>query len=173
MGFWYHGVYPGGKSGEEDDLTPADVDVYETAAGRQVAWVYFSNNWFRSRAFPKTTSEWIRARGAVPFIRLMLRSSTDTGIAEPTFTLERINKGDFDADLRAWGDFLQTGDNHALTGFQTGFDHPIGSNHAADLNIAWADFVIAIHHQHGSAAFRGAANGHLWHQQTIFTYPFT
>ncbi|MDZ9238676.1 hypothetical protein SNB01_23045, partial [Escherichia coli] len=25
-------------------------------------------------------------------------------------------------DLRAWGDFLQTGDNHALTGFQTGFD---------------------------------------------------
>jgi hypothetical protein len=84
------------------------VDAYERAAGRQVAWVYFSNNWFRSRAFPKTTAEWIRSRGAVPFIRLMLRSSTDTDIAEPTFKLSRIINGDFDADLRAWGDAAKT-----------------------------------------------------------------
>lgn len=100
----YHGVYPGGTSGEEDDLTPADEDAYERAAGRQVAWVYFSNNWFRSRAFPRATAEWIRARGAVPFIRLMLRSSTDTDIAEPVFKLQKIVDGDFDSDLRAWAD---------------------------------------------------------------------
>ena len=43
-GTYYHGVYPGGRSGWEDDLTPADLDAYEAAAGREAAWVYFSHN---------------------------------------------------------------------------------------------------------------------------------
>ena len=43
-GKYYHGVYPGGISGEEDDITSADVAAYETAVGRKVAWVYFSHN---------------------------------------------------------------------------------------------------------------------------------
>ena len=71
----YHGVYPGGKTGEEDDLTLQDLATYETAVGAKAAWVYFSNNWYRSRKFPKATAEWIRQSGAVPFIRLMLRTS--------------------------------------------------------------------------------------------------
>jgi len=44
----YHAVYPGGVTGEEDDLTPADVDAYEAEAGKPVAWVYFSQNWYRA-----------------------------------------------------------------------------------------------------------------------------
>ncbi len=98
----YHGAFPGGHTGEEDDITGADVDAYETAVGRRVAWVYFSHNWYRSRAFP--TATWIRSRGSVPFIRLMLRSSDRQNQAEPVFTLERIAAGAFDADLAAWGD---------------------------------------------------------------------
>ena len=48
-GHWYHGVYPGGITGEEDDLTLGDLHAYETAAGKTAAWVYFSNNWYRDR----------------------------------------------------------------------------------------------------------------------------
>ena len=102
-GSYYHGVYPGGRSGEEDDLTPADVASYEEAVGREVAWVYFSNNWYRSRAFPQETAAWIRDRGALPFIRLMLRSSPETYEQEEMFALEAILRGDFDDDLRSWG----------------------------------------------------------------------
>jgi hypothetical protein len=70
----YHGVYPGGIDGEEDDITLNDVLRYEAACGKQVAWVYFLNNWYRSRAFPLATAKWIRADGAMPYIRLRLRS---------------------------------------------------------------------------------------------------
>ena len=103
-GEYYHGVYPGGTTGEEDDITPADVDAYETAAGKQVAWIYFSNNWYRSRAFPLATATWIRDRGSNPFIRLMLRSSPDQNVKETAFTLRAVIEGAFDADLAAWGD---------------------------------------------------------------------
>ncbi len=101
-GSLYHGVYPGGVSGEEDDLTPADVDSYESLAGKTAAWVYFSHNWYRSRGFPRETASWIRARGSVPYIRLMLRSSPGQDRRERTFGLERILAGAFDQDLQAW-----------------------------------------------------------------------
>ncbi len=103
-GLLYHGVYPGGRTGHEDDLTPADVDAYEAASGARVAWIYFSNNWYRERTFPAATATWIRERGAVPWIRLMLRSSTDPHEArrERTFRPERIADGDLDDDLRRW-----------------------------------------------------------------------
>jgi hypothetical protein len=100
----YHGVYPGGATGEEDDVRPTDVEAYERAVGRRVAWVYFSHNWFRDRRFPAATAGWIRDRGAVPFIRLMLRGDTDLGQADPVFGPSAILAGRLDADLRAWGD---------------------------------------------------------------------
>jgi hypothetical protein len=107
-GMLYHGVYPGhckelnkgrrtedcsiprnlnpracnnpdDESGEEDNVTCADVLSYEDAAGGLAAWVYFSNNWDTEAhaKFPVETAKWIRARGSVPFIRLMLRKSTN------------------------------------------------------------------------------------------------
>jgi len=68
-GFFYHGVYPGGVSGEESDLTITDLHSYEQAAGKSVTWVYFSNNWYESRLFPEQTAAWIRTAGSVPYIR--------------------------------------------------------------------------------------------------------
>ncbi len=105
-GVLYHGVYPGGVTGEEDDLTLADVQAYEAAVGQKVAWVYFSHNWYAARAFPQATAAWIRDHGSVPYIRLMLRSSADQALAkkEKEFLLRRIIKGKHDADLRAWAD---------------------------------------------------------------------
>ncbi len=102
-GAFLHGVYPGGKTGQEDDITPADVDAYEQAAGQKVSWVYFSNNWYSDRRFPQKTARWIRARGAVPFIRLMLRSDDEQDHAEPLFTPAAIAAGRFDRDLARWG----------------------------------------------------------------------
>lgn len=97
-----HGVFPGGFIGEEDDITPAGVASYERTVMRGADWVYFSNNWYRSRAFPAETARWIRARGSTPYIRLMLRSDAEQDHAEPRFTLQRIADGAFDGDLRAW-----------------------------------------------------------------------
>lgn len=106
-GCLYHGVYPGGKTGEEDDITPHDVTSYESSAGRQVAWVFFSNNWFKSRAFPMEQARWIRDGGSVPFVRVMLRHNSNelhpSDGPDKTFSLRRIVRGDFDKDLRAWG----------------------------------------------------------------------
>jgi hypothetical protein len=98
----YHGVYPGGQTGAEDDITLADVQSYEQAVGRRVAWVYFSNNWYASRAFPLATAQWIRDAGSIPYIRLMLRSSADQNRRERTFSLKAILKGTFDEDLKNW-----------------------------------------------------------------------
>jgi hypothetical protein len=98
----YHGVFPGGKTGAEDDITPADVDIYEKTVGQKVAWVYFSNNWYKSREFPRETAEWIRARGAVPFVRLMLRSDPEENHAEKLYNLKAILAGKFDTDFKNW-----------------------------------------------------------------------
>ncbi len=102
-GVYYHGVYPGGQSGAEDDLTPADVESYEQTVGQRVAWVYFSHNWYNSSTFPVATATWIQERGAVPFIRLMLRSAADNPTPDPRYTLDAILGGGFDAELIAWG----------------------------------------------------------------------
>jgi hypothetical protein len=102
-GLYYHGVYPGGKNGSEGDLTPADVDSYEETVGRKVAWIYFSNNWYETSLFSLETATWIRERGALPFIRLMLRSSLENPTPDPRYTLDAILNGTFDTELKAWG----------------------------------------------------------------------
>ena len=79
----YHSVYPGGVTGEEDDITLADVHSYEQAAGKSATWVYFSHNWYQNRRFPMETVTWIRDLGSVPYIRLMMRSDDVQGHAEP------------------------------------------------------------------------------------------
>ena len=103
LGEIYHGVFPGGVSGAEDDITAHDLASYEETVGKKVAWVYFSNNWFKDREFPEKTATWIREDGAVPFIRLMLRSTAEEKRKEKVFTLQAIIDGAFDADLRRWG----------------------------------------------------------------------
>ncbi|MDB6147487.1 MAG: hypothetical protein JWO45_1151 [Spartobacteria bacterium] len=103
----YHGFYWGGVGTDdhdpsEHDVTPADVASYEQAVGQKTAWIYFSDNWFESRAFPALMCGWIRDLGKVPYVRLMLRSDVDQKHAEKTFTLSKIVAGEFDVDLRAW-----------------------------------------------------------------------
>jgi len=72
------------ETGAEDDITLDDIKMYESLAGKPAAWIYFSNNWFSSREFPFKTAEMIRDHGAIPFIRLMLRSSNEQNKREKT-----------------------------------------------------------------------------------------
>jgi hypothetical protein len=98
-----HGVYPGGFSGEEDDFSDVDIISYERAVQKKAAFVYFSNNWYKSREFPKKMADMIYARNSIPYIRLMLRSNQfNQGHNEKEYTLERINNGIFDKDFRKW-----------------------------------------------------------------------
>ncbi len=101
----YFGVFPTDRSetAVEDDPTLEEVRSFEAAAGARVTWVYFSHNWFTDRTFPESTAGWIRDSGAIPFIRLMLRSDGEQDHAEPVFTLAAILSGEFDDELATWG----------------------------------------------------------------------
>lgn len=101
-GFYWDGVGTDTHDPTEHDVTPADVKGYEVAVGKQVVWIYFSDNWFESRKFPASMCGWIRELGKIPYIRLMLRSDVDQQHSEKQFTLEKIIAGDFDDDLRNW-----------------------------------------------------------------------
>jgi len=52
----YHGVLPQGTTEPDSDVSAASLDAYERTVGRKVAYVYFSTDWFRSRAFPAHTA---------------------------------------------------------------------------------------------------------------------
>lgn len=102
----YHGVFPGltDNSGEEDKISPQTLKAYTDAVGKPVAWVYFSSEWYKTRAFPRKTCDWIQAQGAVPNIRLMLRDINDSADVHQNtiFTFSKILNGDFDDDLKSW-----------------------------------------------------------------------
>jgi hypothetical protein len=106
---FYHGVFPEIDTGAEDQISPQSLKAYEDAAGRAVAWVYFSHNWFNGYGFPLPTVQWITATHRLPFIRLMMRSDDekvpDDGRPhpDPVFNLAAINGGTFDHALHAWG----------------------------------------------------------------------
>ena len=120
-----HGTYTGGRTGEEDDITPADLNAYVRTVGVKPAWVYFSNNWYRSRAFPTATAKWIRASGATPYVRLMLRSDPGQDHRDPLFTTNAIANGKFDADLAKWARTAAT------------FKTPILAEWGTEMNGEW------------------------------------
>ena len=102
----YQGLYFDEAKPEHDptehDVIAADVPRFEETLGTKTVWVFFSNNWFESRKFPRATCEWIRQLGKIPYVRLMLRSDAEQDRAEKTFTLANILAGQFDDDLKAW-----------------------------------------------------------------------
>lgn len=139
----YHGVFPGTFNTNEEKMKPSDLEAYEQAVGRKAAWVYITNNWHSSRAFPAQTAGWIRARGAIPYIRLMLRSSSNDETSEPTYTLEAIRRGDFDAYLQAWAQAAQT------------FGSPLLVEWGTEMNGQWFPWNAKWNGETGGAkAFR-------------------
>ncbi|GGJ66124.1 glycoside hydrolase family 26 protein [Deinococcus aquiradiocola] len=99
-----HGVFVASPGTPEDDVPDAQLQAYLQASGADgLAFVYVTNNWFRSRAFPADVVRRVVAGGSVPFVRLMLRSSDDEATGpDDGYTLQDVTDGTLDADLRAW-----------------------------------------------------------------------
>jgi len=101
-GKFYHGIYPGGITGAESDLTLNDLQSYEETVGKTAVWVYFSQNWYEGLDFPFETAEWIRGAGSIPYIRMMPWSEWLQNVAEPLYNQQNILDGQFNDSLRGW-----------------------------------------------------------------------
>jgi hypothetical protein len=98
----YHAAFPG-IGAPEDDVTIKKISDFENLAGKKIAWVYFSNNWFNGEIeFPKENVELINSYGSVPFIRLMPRTSYSQQTTDPNFTMQKIIDGEYDDELIQW-----------------------------------------------------------------------
>ena len=104
-----HGVFVAGPDAPEDAVTDARLDAYTAAVGGPgLAYVYLSNNWYYSRHFPAEVARRVQARGAVPVVRLMLRSSDeaatgpDGSYTDMGYTLAELAGGTLDGDLTVW-----------------------------------------------------------------------
>lgn len=161
-GSLYHGVFPAAdKPQGESDVSQQALDGYEQAAGRQVAWVYLDNEWFVSRAFPVQTATWVRARGAVPFIRLMMRSQKEPLVVDPVFTLDRILTGEFDPDLAAWADAARRFATPLVVEYGTevnGDWNPWSAPYTGGYDVGPAKFKAAWRHIVELMRSRGANN---------------
>jgi hypothetical protein len=87
-------------------INEADVESYVRQAGKELALIQIFNEWSVSSEFPRAEANWIRCRGAVPYIRLYLRSSKKQEDAphECKYTLKRIIHEDWDEQLTAWAE---------------------------------------------------------------------
>lgn len=161
-GFFYHGVFPAAAMpGPDSDVSPDALDAYQQAAGRTVAYVYFDDEWLPSRAFPIQTASWIRGRGAVPFIRLMLRSKKGQLVIDPTFTLDRIVQGEFDNDLAAWADAARSFATPLIVEYGTevnGDWNPWSAPYNGGITVGPDKFKRAYRHIVEVMRARGAAN---------------
>lgn len=101
-GMLYYGFLPGGKNGMGSDFTPAEVASFEQATGKRPTWIYICDNWYEGRRFPRKAAEFVRARGSIPYFRLMLLSGQPIPLPDPVYSLENILRGQFDEDLRRW-----------------------------------------------------------------------
>jgi hypothetical protein len=161
-GALYHGVLPAGDGPTDvgTDASEAALDAYEQAVGRKVAYVYFSDEWMVSRTFPAQTVAWIRGRGAIPFIRLMLRSQKEPLHFDPVFTLDRIIAGEFDGDLGAWADAAKTvGPMIVEYGTEVNGDwNPWSAPYNSGLDVGPGKFKQAYRHIVGVMRAHGATN---------------
>jgi hypothetical protein len=158
-------------------VLPQDVRRFEELVGARTCWVYFSNNWFRSRRFPLDTCRWIRAEGKVPFIRLMLRSNDAEDEPDPAYAPERIAAGEFDGDLARWADAARGFGTPVLVEWGTEFNGRWfpwnGSWHGGGATTLTGDperpdgparFVGAFRHLVALMRSRGARNLRwVWH----------
>ena len=101
QGYIYHGAFPFmGKT--EDIVTKENIILFESLAGKDIAWVNFSNNWYNGIKFPSKEVELINSLGKIPYIRLMPRSNYNTFQKDTLYSIDNILKGRFDKQIRKW-----------------------------------------------------------------------
>jgi hypothetical protein len=97
----YHAAYPD-FGGTEDVVTTNKITNFEALVGKEIAWAYFSNNWYNNIQFPTPAVNTIHSINKTPFIRIMPRTNFDEGGPDPNYTMQRIIAGDFDTELTQW-----------------------------------------------------------------------
>ena len=97
----YHAAFPD-LGGTEDKVSAKKIHAFEKLVNKDIAWVYFSNNWYQHISFPKGAVAAIEKLGKVPFVRMMARSNFDESVADPRYAMQKIIDGDFDAELYQW-----------------------------------------------------------------------
>lgn len=114
----YHCAFPD-FGGTEDIVTEAHIDDFESLAGQNIAWAYFSNNWMDGLIFPKQAVEIISAKGKVPFIRLMFRSVFEDNKPDPKYKLIDIINGKYDSAIISWANEAINCNTYLLAEFGT------------------------------------------------------
>lgn len=95
-----HGAFPD-FGPTEDVVSQERVRDFERLVEKEIAWGYFSDNWFDGISFPQKEVEAMRAAGSVPFIRIMPRSNFYKQ-SDPVYSLTALVEGEYDSDLRSW-----------------------------------------------------------------------
>ena len=97
----YHAAFPD-FGGTEDIVSSERIEEFESLAGKEISWAYFSNNWYAAIEFPAQAVNTIINAGKTPFIRMMPRSNFDEGGPDPIYTMQKIIDGDFDTAFTQW-----------------------------------------------------------------------
>jgi beta-mannanase len=99
----YHSAHP--DFGMKDDLVTAEsVREFESLARKKIVWAYLSWNWDGGVNFPSDSCRSLHGEGVVPLVGIMPWSRIEQNAPEPVYTLDRILRGDFDAELAKCAD---------------------------------------------------------------------
>ncbi len=105
--------------GEEDCVSKDRITNFEALIGKNIAWAYFSDNWYDSIQFPYDEVNTIINAGRIPFIRMMARSEFEEYRIDPIWDLKEIINGKHDAALTAWFEEAKNIDSNLLVEFGT------------------------------------------------------
>ncbi len=95
----YFGAFPD-FGGSEDVVTTERLDDFSNLIGKKPYWAYFSQNWYNGIKYPQNAINTIRAKGVIPFLRIMPRSGDEQYKKESEFSLSNIIDGKFDKEIR-------------------------------------------------------------------------
>lgn len=86
----------------EDNIEVSIINNFHNMVGKKIAWAYFSDNWFNDISFPTSSVETLKSLNITPFIRIMPRIDFDNRGQDSPYTLNKIQRGDFDSEIRQW-----------------------------------------------------------------------
>ena len=96
----YHAAYPD-FGGFEDQVFTSRITDFETLATKNIAWAYFSDNWFDGIHFPSSEVSTINDLGKTPFIRIMPRNMNED-TPDPIYFMQAFLDGNFDDEITQW-----------------------------------------------------------------------
>ncbi|MCU1518852.1 MAG: Beta-mannanase-like protein [Pseudarthrobacter sp.] len=134
----------------------AELDEVSQLAGEKPSMVLFYKDFLQAPPIAEMNA--VRARGAVPLVTWEPWAWGGNGVDQPSYSLDRITAGDFDARIIEWGQSLAA------------WGQPVMLRFAHEMNGNWypwaegvngnqsGDYVQAWRHVHDVIAATGASN---------------